>query len=562
MLMRMPGQQGVSSGGGLSSVPDDLRAPTMPSLSLRSSCSGGAKISGASSKQSRAATAVRTDGEDGNTPRPSVAGDGSRPVAGVSPSAQCSNHVTSPIKQQTSAEEKVAVRNTGAPLDFSGVVLPLVIKDRWKFKHRIGQGSFGAVFSGRDVRTKARVAAKLEPVGPRRSLLKTEVAVLKELQGTGHVCRYIASGCMNGFNYLIMELLADNLAQNFRTHRQSKLLDEIKDENAKQQATVAVAGGQPTTAGTAATAAVATPAAVAAEPEHQEEGRFTVAALTFTQVAFLGRQMIRAIQCLHEHGYLHRDVKPSNFALGLQSGKISTCYTIDFGLARRYVDEKGAHREPRLNPGFRGTARYASLNAHRNLELSRRDDLWSVFFIVFEFLVGVLPWAPLSGRDEIGVAKEQWLVDSADAGPSPICTLPHPLPLMFRALQKLDYGDKPDYDAFVGLFDHAGPAEPMSDPSCDPPSDPITPATPPRAMTLAGLIPPAAAAVSTTQVAQPPPPEEPARELQVESGRLLCPRPPTHARPPSGRGGDRPPLLAARRNRFTAPQSEARADQA
>ena len=549
----MPSQQGASSGG-LSSVPDDLRAPTMPSVSL--SCSGGAKISGASSKQSRAATAVRTDGEDGNTPRPSVAGDGSRPVPGVNLSAQCSNHVTSPAKQQTSAEEKVAVRNTAVPLDFSDVKLPLVIKDRWKFKHRIGQGSFGAVFSGRDLRTKARVAAKLEPVGPRRSLLKTEVAVLKELQGTGHVCRYIASGCTNGFNYLIMELLADNLAQNFRTHRQSKLLDEIKDENAKEQAAVAVAGGKLTPAGMAATAVVA------AEPENQEERRFTVAALTFTQVAFLGRQMIRAIQCLHEHGYLHRDVKPSNFALGFQPGKISTCYTIDFGLARRYVDEKGVHREPRLNPGFRGTARYASLNAHRNLELSRRDDLWSVFFILFEFLVGVLPWAALSGRDEIGVAKEQWLVDSADAGPSPICTLPHPLPLMFRALQKLDYGDKPDYDAFVGLFDHAGPPEPMSDPSYDPPSDPITPATPPRAMALAGLIPPAAAAVSTAQFAQPPPPEEPARELPVGSGRLLCPRPPTHARPPSGRRGDRPALLDARRNRFTAPLSDARADQA
>jgi tau tubulin kinase len=297
--------------------------------------------------------------------------------------------------------------------------------------------------------------------------------------------------------------------------------------------------------------------AVASEPEQQEEGRFTVAALTFTQVAFLGRQMIRAMQCLHEHGYLHRDVKPSNFALGLQPGTISTCYTIDFGLARRYVDANGAHLEPRLNPGFRGTARYASLNAHRNLELSRRDDLWSVFFIVFEFLVGVLPWAGLSARDEIGAAKEQWLVDSAAEGPSPICTLPHPLPAIFQVLQKLEYGDKPDYDAIVSLFDHAGPPEPMSDPSCDPPSDPITPASPPR-KELAGLMPPAvvavaAAAASTAQVAEASLPAEASLAAEVKT---LCPRPPTHARPPSGRRGGRPPLLMSRRNRFTAPQGE------
>ena len=553
LMMRMPSQQGASSGG-LSSLPDDLRAPSMPS---RSSCSGGAKISGASSKQSRAATAVRSDAVDEETPRPIVpAADGDRRGASVSPLARSANQARSPTpKPAPGAEVKAAgVRNTGLPSDFPDVPLPLVIKDRWKFKHRIGQGSFGAVFSGRDLRTKARVAAKLEPVGPKRSLLKTEVAVLKELQGTGHVCRYIASGCVNGFNYLVMELLADNLAQNFRTHRQSKLLGELNDENAKQQSAAAAVAPS----AQAKSTVTSETAVVASEPEQQEEGRFTAAALTFTQVAFLGRQMIRAMQCLHEHGYLHRDVKPSNFALGLQPGTISTCYTIDFGLARRYVDANGAHLDPRPNPGFRGTARYASLNAHRNLELSRRDDLWSVFFIVFEFLVGVLPWAGLSARDEIGAAKEQWLVDSAAEGPSPICTLPHPLPAMFQALQQLEYADKPDYDAFIGLFDHAGPPEPMSDPSCDPPSDPITPASPPRAMKLAGLLPPAAAAaaaVSTVQAAQPSAAaQEPARETQVTARGHLCPRPPTHARPPSGRRGGRPPLLAARRNRFAVPQ--------
>jgi hypothetical protein len=66
---------------------------------------------------------------------------------------------------------------------FPPVPLPLLIKDRWKFKSRIGQGSFGAVFSGRDLRTGQRLACKLEPVSSRRSLLKTEVTLLKDLQG-------------------------------------------------------------------------------------------------------------------------------------------------------------------------------------------------------------------------------------------------------------------------------------------------------------------------------------------------------------------------------------------
>ena len=524
----------ASSGVSASSAP-----PGMPG----SSSGGGGQASAGGSNASRAG--VPTDEPPrwptGGTGSPERLGTGSGAVTPAPAQTRAPASSLSPLAALGEPAVKkplpvVAPAHVG-PLPSSDlmcgdVVLPLTIKERWKFRHRIGQGSFGAVFSGRDVRTKARVACKLEPVGPKRSLLKTEVALLKELQGTPHVCRYIASGCVNGYNYLIMELLADNLAQNFRTHRQSKLNTAIKNE---VESVAAAAKGEP--------AAVTEP-----QQQPQQEARFTVSALTFTQVAFLGRQMIRAIQSLHEHGYLHRDVKPSNYALGLQPGKISNCYTIDFGLARRYLDEQGAHREPRPNPGFRGTARYASLNAHRNLELSRRDDLWSIFFIVFEFTVGVLPWAGLSGRDEIGVAKEQWLVDASDeTGPSPINQLPHPLPAMFQMLNKLEYAECPDYDGLVAVFDHAG-TEPLSDPSMDPPSDPITPASPPRGA-LAAMMPPAGVAVAKAAAvtAAPEPAPEPAQGP-------LCPRPPTHARPPSGRpGSGRPAMLNPRRNRFTQP---------
>lgn len=35
---------------------------------------------------------------------------------------------------------------------------------------------------------------------------------------------------------------------------------------------------------------------------------------------------------------------------------------------------------------------YASLSAHFKCELGRKDDLWSFFFIVMEFLGQELPW--------------------------------------------------------------------------------------------------------------------------------------------------------------------------
>jgi len=51
--------------------------------------------------------------------------------------------------------------------------------------------------------------------------------------------------------------------------------------------------------------------------------------------------MIARIEFLHNHEYVHRDVKPDNFCLGL--GKTShRIYMIDLGLAKRYIS-KGKH---------------------------------------------------------------------------------------------------------------------------------------------------------------------------------------------------------------------------
>lgn len=41
---------------------------------------------------------------------------------------------------------------------------------------------------------------------------------------------------------------------------------------------------------------------------------------------------------------------------------------------------------------FRGTVSFASLNAHNNIDLSRRDDIWSFFFTMLDFLNEKLEW--------------------------------------------------------------------------------------------------------------------------------------------------------------------------
>ena len=68
-------------------------------------------------------------------------------------------------------------------------------------------------------------------------------------------------------------------------------------------------------------------------------------------------------------------------------------YVVDFGLAKEHIDPATKRPfSPRRNTDFRGTIPYASLNAHNKQELSRRDDLWSFYFMLLEFLDEPLTW--------------------------------------------------------------------------------------------------------------------------------------------------------------------------
>ncbi len=56
----------------------------------------------------------------------------------------------------------------------------------------------------------------------------------------------------------------------------------------------------------------------------------------------------------------------SNFSMGRLSSTKHKVYMLDFGLARQYTNAAGEVRAPRAAAGFRGTVRYASMNAHKN----------------------------------------------------------------------------------------------------------------------------------------------------------------------------------------------------
>lgn len=113
----------------------------------------------------------------------------------------------------------------------------------------------------------------------------------------------------------------------------------------------------------------------------------TQGSLPHAKILNLLINMLQSIENTHAAGVLHRDIKPANFVMGLNGETDSDkTYLVDFGLAKEHISETGEVYPPRTVAEFRGTIPYASLASHFKKELGRKDDLWSFFFIMLEFL--------------------------------------------------------------------------------------------------------------------------------------------------------------------------------
>lgn len=114
----------------------------------------------------------------------------------------------------------------------------------------------------------------------------------------------------------------------------------------------------------------------------------------------LACQLIKRFEYLHSRNFVHRDVKPDNFLMGLGK-KSNLLYVVDMGLAKRYFDPNSQqHIAYRNDKSLTGTARYASLHAHLGEELSRRDDLESIGYVLVYFYTGYLPWQNLGSIEK------------------------------------------------------------------------------------------------------------------------------------------------------------------
>ncbi len=270
----------------------------------------------------------------------------------------------------------------------------------------LGEGSFGAVYKGMDVSIKAAVAIKMEHVDARYPQLAYEHKVLEELKGTPGIPKVLFYGAYERtHNAMVMERLGQTVGA---------------------------------------------------------EGP-----LTPHTIAHVARCVLGILRMVHLAGIVHRDMKPENLLWA--KGTIihrkeevrAQVYLIDFGLCKRVLGEDGRHISDRKDKALVGTPEFAALRAHQGGELSRRDDIESLVYVLLFLFSNKLPWQKefLDGDTEEGKeqdshystmgARKTWALQDVDARllqhlPTPLLTALRATLIYARA--GLKFTDMPNFD--------------------------------------------------------------------------------------------------------------------
>lgn len=142
----------------------------------------------------------------------------------------------------------------------------------------IGQGAFGQIFLGRNVQTNQPVAIKKETANCKNPQLAYEAKIYKCLEGGIGIPKVYFQQDNRTTNIMVMDLLGPSLEDMFN---------------------------------------------------------YCFRQFSVKTVLMLGIELLTRLEFIHHRNFIHRDIKPDNFALGLGE-RANVIFVLDFGLAKRY----------------------------------------------------------------------------------------------------------------------------------------------------------------------------------------------------------------------------------
>ena len=259
---------------------------------------------------------------------------------------------------------------------------------KYELEQIIGRGRFGRVYKGINTKTGEFVAVKLEDKRQESKLLE-EAETIKEIRKncTG-VPEIYKIGNSSKWNYMIMSYLGPNLEELFIYCKKS---------------------------------------------------------FSLKTSILLSLQIFNIIKGVHESGIIHRDIKPDNFVIGFGESH-NKIYLIDFGLSTWYIDKTTMqHNKYEHKHQFTGSFRYSSINNHKGIQQSRRDDLESISYMMIYFYKGKLPWQNIPAKDKRDKLKKTY-DKKKDTKLDELCEgCPKEFKQIIKYIRKLGYKETPDY---------------------------------------------------------------------------------------------------------------------
>ncbi|XP_018590604.1 serine/threonine-protein kinase VRK1 isoform X1 [Scleropages formosus] len=168
----------------------------------------------------------------------------------------------------------------------------------------------------------------------------------------------------------------------------------------------------------------------------------------------LGLRLIDVLEYIHEHEYVHADIKASNLLLAQKNP--NQVYLVDYGLAYRYCPE-GKPKEYKEDPKrcHDGTIEFTSIDAHKGVSPSRRGDLEILGYCMLQWLCGRLPWEdnlqdPIYVRDSKIKCRENIKEFISKCFSSD--NTPGEMLKFMEEVKSLGYTDKPNYQKFRAIL--------------------------------------------------------------------------------------------------------------